>query len=134
MQLVLDERARWKRLGQDFSRVLRGLVERIGLKEAAAACGVDAGTMAHALAGRKRHVRHAEWVVVLLSIAPEDAAVEVLEFIAGLRGRETVPMKPMAPEDEVMAWRAAVAELPGDFRKVLETRVKSWRQSGGGTR
>lgn len=128
LELVLDERSHWRRIGQEFRALLRRVVDRVGLKEASFALGVDAATLAHALAGRKRHVPHAEWVPILLALAPDD---EALEFLAALRGRDLVPARVMSAEEEVEAWRAAVATLPGDFRGVLEQRVRAHRRSGG---
>lgn len=120
-----EERAYWDAVAERWMDLLREVVARRGLKEVAFALGVGEATLAHALEGRKRHAVHASWIPRLIAMAPDHGAVE---FLAGLRGLECAAARPLSPEEEVAAWRAAVAELPAEMREWFQARVRSWRQ------
>lgn len=112
--------------GDEFLRLLRAVVESIGLKEVAFSLDVQPSLLAHQLAGRNGNHLRATAVPWLLAHAKDD---EALEFLAGLRGRETVPVRPMEPAEELAALKEALAESLGpDLLRAVTAKAKRARR------
>lgn len=116
-----------RNIGHRFLALLKRAVEARGLSYVAGHLDIAPSKLAHALNGTQRHPVRAEWVPIIAALAPND---DLADFLADLRGKDLVERKPLSPEEEVLAWREAVSDLPPDFRRLLEGRVRARRKGG----
>jgi hypothetical protein len=123
-QAALDFGGGW-RCAQAWAELLETLnaaVTHVGRKEAAYNLDTSPSQLANALAERDRHYLRASWLPYLVAVAPSHRPVEIL---AGLRGLELSPRKPMTPAEELAELRAAVAAECGPTqRDAIERRVR----------
>lgn len=82
----------------EFRRLLRTVVDHIGLKQVAYDLDIAPSSLLHALDERDRHHVRASWLPYLVRKAPSD---EVVTFLAGLRGLDVVPRKELTAEEKL---------------------------------
>jgi len=97
-------------LGTEFLRLLREVVEHVGLKQVAYDLDMQPSLLAHMMAGRNGNRLPATAVPYLIEKAPNE---EALDYLAALRYRETMPARPLEPAEELAALKDALAESLG---------------------
>lgn len=105
LALRYDGAGYWDSAWAELRRLLREAIDFKGLKQVAFDLDVAPSALLHAIDERERHHFRASWIPYLVANASND---DLADFFAGLRGRETIPAKPVLPEEENAAIKEAL--------------------------
>jgi hypothetical protein len=102
-------------------KLIRGIVDDIGLKEVAYDLDVSPSQLNHCLNERERHNVPAKWIPYFVTKAKDD---DLPSFIALLRGLQVKPRKELTPEQKLEKLeRALAAELGEGVREAVYERA-----------
>jgi hypothetical protein len=97
-------------LGDEFIRILRLVVDRVGLKQAASDLDCSHSFLSNCLMQRGTNHLRAEWVPWLLR---HDVSGEALAFLAKCCGKQVEPVRVLTPEERLERWERVVARELG---------------------
>lgn len=123
LALRLDYRSLW----DELRRLLREVVDQVGVKQVAYDLDLSPSQLLHALDERERHHVHAEWLPYLIVKAADD---RIVEFVCALRGLEPTESKPLAADEELANLKEEVSKNFGPaIASALLTAAKRRRRS-----
>lgn len=112
--------------GRHLLKLLRAVVDVVGVKQVAFDLDTSPSGLLHALEGKDRHLP-AKWIPYLIRKAPSD---EIVEFLAGLRGLEVQPRVELTAEQRLERLEEAMSETLGeDIRRVIQQRARRGRRT-----
>jgi hypothetical protein len=97
-------------LGEEFLRILRLVVARIGLKQASSDLNCTAAFLSSALSGKGTNHLRASWVPWLLR---NDISGEAVRFLASCCGLTCEPVRKLTPEERLERLERAIAKNLG---------------------
>lgn len=128
MSAQLSLRPDWDTLWHEDRRLLRAMVDAIGLKQVCFDLDVAKSLLLNALDERDRHMQ-ARWVAYLVATAPRELGDEWARRTAALRGLEVVEAKPVSPEQELIALKEVLTESVGpDIYRAIVAKAKARRR------
>lgn len=98
---------------------VRKVVARLGVEHVAGELGMTTSALDRALEDEGRGRLSGQQLVELQRI---DESMEVAAVVAGARGMQLVPQKPMTPEEEVARWRS-MADRMGEHGEWMKRQV-----------